>query len=201
MKQLLLSFCVFVAFTAAAQKAAVLSLPIKADVGNEKLVFPEGKLLFFRNTPMHLLKGYELLFYNTPNAVGGLDPDKRTYTCRWVIDNDKIYLEKCYVLRLDPINGLDNVPADTDKEEIEHFTKQKFDDKGHLHAKWVTGKLPVYGVQTSFFYNGKHTTNKEQNQKKHLDSLHNHQTYYLAHFKKGKLLKIEEADKDWNPKK
>ena len=70
MKQLLLLFCVFVASTVTAQKAAPPSLSMKADAGNEKLVFPEGKLLFFRNTPMHLLKGYELLFYNTPNAVG-----------------------------------------------------------------------------------------------------------------------------------
>ena len=59
MKHLLLLFCVFVAPIATAQKAALPSLSIKPDAGNEKLDNPEGKLKYYRKTPKQILKRYD----------------------------------------------------------------------------------------------------------------------------------------------
>lgn len=183
-------------FSVMAQKKKIenVYIPQSAESCSEKLVFQDGKILFFRNTPMSLLKGYEKVFEKVPNVIYlASDPTKRVYWCRWMVENNQMYLEKYYIQRIEEeVNS-----QETDKE-IEDFIGQKFDKKGRIKADWVTGKFPLFGVQPYLYGDGRWSVkDRAEKEKIHIDSLANHQKCFLATFKKGKLLKIEEADKDW----
>lgn len=159
------------------------------------MVFEDGKILFFKNTPLSLLKDYEKLFKKTPNVIFlAQDASQRVYSSRWAIKGKELYLEKFFTQKYDSINDFDE-----NHKETERFTKSKFDGEGKMKAYWVTRKLPLFGVRPFFNGNGNWAPeDRKKMQNMHLDSLQNYQSYYLAKFKNGKLLKIEDTDSRWN---
>lgn len=181
--------------------------PELKDWYSEKLVMEDGSLLFFRNTPMFLLKNYQKLFtsHSSPQVIVPRSANPRAYSCRWVLKNRQVYLEKYDVNSLDTIvhktdkgyvaEAVKQIPKEILNKEVEAFTKEKFNKEGCLKASWLNGDLRMYNVQQLF--PNTEGGRSEADKTRHQDSLLNHQKYYLATFKKGKLIKIRETDKNW----
>lgn len=173
--------------------------PINRDVSGDKLI-AENSIYFFYRSPLSDLGDHNKLFLNIPriNPLIG----RRAYECRWEVQDNHIYLTKFdhlsqdeeYIDEVGNVKAYDMPPSPNEVfvQEMENYTNRKFDTNRKMRADWLNGKYRLFAVQQDFFY-GK----TKEKHKMHIDSLANHQKCFLATFKKGKLLKIEEADKDW----
>ena len=179
------------------------------DMVSEKLITQDGKLYFFMNSPLSYFGNYNDLYDSFPRmfkfASGQV---AKPYDCRWQVIKGNLYMVKLTPNQWNETTIKDEKGEFVDKnyeptpqkafqEKMEQFTQRKFDKKGRVKADWLDGAYKLSSVQQ----NPNSVQNSVQESITHLDSLNNRQTYYLAHFKKGKLLKMEETDKDWNPKK
>ena len=182
---------------------------IERDLVSEKLLTENGKLYYFINSPLSDFGNYNDLYDSIPRMPKFvLVQVAKPYDCRWQIINGKLYMVKLTPNQWNETTIKDEkgefidkkyepTPQKVFEKKMEQFTQRKFDKKGRLKADWLEGAYQLSSVQQ----NPKAVQHSAVGSIKHLDSLNNYQNYYLAYFKKGKLLKIEETDKDWKTKK
>ena len=168
-------------------------------------MLPMGQIYFFMNSPLMDLGNYRDIFDSFPRMYkiqtsGSLD---KPYDCRWEIINEHIYLVNFTSRQVNEWHGTDEngvigehrrepTSYEVLQQNLQTFTNRKFDAKKRMKADWLNGKYKLSSVQQNF-----QQGETEERRKQHQDSLLNKQHYFLAHFKKGKLLKIEETDKNW----
>ena len=151
------------------------------DLFAETLTDENGKVYYFQFSPIYQKKGYTTLLSKYDNVVF-LQKMKKPLDAVWVLKNNSLYLQdfSCFRIGTDEAYLSQKAAMFTD---LEPFFEAKKDSDGHIKAKFLTGQMHLYTKKPN------EVTNKAEQQ------------YFVAYFKKGKLLKIEETDKDWNLKK
>ena len=151
------------------------------DLSAETLTDENGKVYYFQFSPIYQKKGYTTLLSKYDNVVF-LQKMKKPLDAVWVLKNNNLYLQDftCFRTGTDEAYQSQKAAMLTD---LEPFFEAKKDSKGHIKAQFLTGQMHLYAQQPNQV------------------SPQAQQQYFVAHFKKGKLLKMEETDKYWNPKK
>jgi hypothetical protein len=151
------------------------------DLFAETLTDENGKVYYFQFSPIYQKRGYTTLLSKYDNVVF-LQKMKKPLEAVWVLKNNSLYLQdfSCFRTGSDEAYLSQKAAMLTD---LEPFFEAKKDTNGHIEATFLTGEMHLYTRKPN------DVSNKAEQQ------------YFVAHFKKGKLLKMEETDKDWNPKK
>jgi hypothetical protein len=163
----------------------------------------DGKVYFFRQTPVHIKEGYTDVFH--PNEVhiseyGGylyFGRSPKGYTLTWIIQNGSLFIKKVYPAYLGSYiekNKNKNLKKkqkdleNTTKSRIERFVGKKFKKK-LLHVDWISGDFGIidsYRTLTMenrlFDENGHYLDGREKG--------------FIITFKKGKFIemKIDERE-------